>query len=198
MISLKRLSGEVIGEGTSFKEIAEQNKSNLRGANLDGAYLRGANLRGANLDGADLTGADLTGAYLRGANLRGANLTGADLRGANLGGAYLTGANLTGANLTGANLTSAQLPSPSVVLLANWGSLPDDITTEAMRYDAFFHEDPGAFDKWAAKGKCPYVSVSYTRACNFIERKELWKTGAPAISGYELMVRIFAATGVKR
>ncbi len=124
-MQLKRLSGEVIGEGTSFKEIAEQNKSNLtgaylrgadlRGANLDGADLRGANLTGADLRGANLDGADLWGAYLRGANLRGANLTGAylwgaDLTGANLRGAYLGGADLRGANLRGADLSECKLP----------------------------------------------------------------------------------------
>jgi len=96
---LKRLNGYVIGEGESFKEIAEKNKYNLRGADL----------RGANLGGANLRGADLWGAYLRGANLGRANLGRANLVGANLGGANLIGADLSVANLKGANLGRANL-----------------------------------------------------------------------------------------
>jgi len=92
-----RYIDEIIAEGETVKQIAMDNKTNLRGANLRGANLRGADLYGANLRGADLRGADLYGANLRGADLRGANLRGADLRGANLRGADLYGANLRGA-----------------------------------------------------------------------------------------------------
>ena len=74
---LKRLNGDLIGEGDFIREIAEKNKANLCGADLRGTNLRGANLCGADLWGADLRGADLWGADLCGADLRGTNLCGA-------------------------------------------------------------------------------------------------------------------------
>ena len=65
--ALRRLDGELIGEGASLREIAVAQRADLRRADLRGAFLGGA----------DLTDANLTGAYLTGANLRGANLRGA-------------------------------------------------------------------------------------------------------------------------
>ena len=59
---LKRINGDLIGEGESIKEIATNNKANLLGADLLGADLREADLRGANLRGADLQEANLRGA----------------------------------------------------------------------------------------------------------------------------------------
>jgi hypothetical protein len=62
MREIKRLSGEVIAQGDgSIRVLAEENKTNLRGADL-----RGANLGGADLEGAYLEGANLRGAYLEG------------------------------------------------------------------------------------------------------------------------------------
>ena len=46
---LKRLDGNVIGEGETMRLIAEANKVDLRGADLSGAYLSGADLSGAKL-----------------------------------------------------------------------------------------------------------------------------------------------------
>ena len=113
-MELKRVNGEIIGEGENLLDIIKENRAylrgadlidaDLRGANLIDAYLRGAYLRGADLIDADLRGADLIGAYLRGANLIGANLRGADLRGADLRDANLRGADLRGADLRGAYL----------------------------------------------------------------------------------------------
>jgi hypothetical protein len=104
-----RYTNEIIAEGETVKQIAINNKTNLRGADLRGANLYGANLYGADLYGADLYGADLRGANLYGADLRGADLYGADLYGADLRGADLYGADLYGANLRGANLYGADL-----------------------------------------------------------------------------------------
>jgi uncharacterized protein YjbI with pentapeptide repeats len=165
--------------------------ADLRGADLGGANLGGANLGGANLRGANLGGADLRGADLGGANLGGANLGGANLGGANLGGANLRGANLGGANLRGANLGGARLPSPTVVLLAAWGSLTPALTTALMRYDAVCHPDPAAFDRWAEGGACPYDGVHVERACNFSECRDLWSPG-PSERPYDLMVQVLA------
>jgi hypothetical protein len=186
--------------------------ANLAGANLAGANLAGANLAGANLAGANLYGAYLAGAYLARANLYGAYLAGANLAGAYLAGAYLAGAYLAGANLAGAylaradlaradlygayldgaNLDGATLPAPTVVLLASWGTLPDDLTRDLMRYDAACHPDPARFDAWAKGGSCPYDGVKVGRAAHFTERRSLWSPG-PSERPYDLMVRVLAA-----
>jgi hypothetical protein len=171
-------------------EQAAAAKANLYGANLTRANLDGANLDGANLDGANLDGANLYGANLYGANLYGANLTRANLYGANL-----YGANLTRANLYGANLTRANLPSPTMVLLASWGDLPEPLTRQAMAYDAACHPDPEAFARWAASptGKCPYDGAKVGRACNFREARKLWDPALPCPRPYDLMCAILEA-----
>jgi hypothetical protein len=152
------------------------NRANLIGANLSGADLSGADLRSANLSGADLSGADLSGAKLIGADLIGADLIGADL---------------SGANLIGANLSGADLPSPTVVLLASWGTVSDQLCADLMLFDSQCHPDPVAFDMWVSTGTCPYSGVKVQRAANFAEKKELWGQGQ-ASSIYDLMARVLA------
>jgi hypothetical protein len=137
------------------------NRANLIGANLSGADLSGADLRSANLSGADLSGADLSGADLRSANLSGADLSGADL------------------------------PSPTVVLLASWGTVSDQLCADLMLFDSQCHPDPVAFDMWVSTGTCPYSGVKVQRAANFAEKKELWGQGQ-ASSIYDLMARVLA------
>lgn len=89
-------------------------------------------------------------------------------------------ANLSGANLSGANLIDANLPSPTMVLLANWGDVPDDLTIALMRYDAECHPiGAKAFKNWVDTGECPYSSCSVQRAANFTEKKGLWSPGPP-------------------
>jgi hypothetical protein len=124
------------------------------------------------------------------ANLYYANLSGANLSYANLSYANFYNANLSDANISDANLLSATLPSPSEVLLANWGELSDDLTQKAMAYDAFFHQDPSSFDRWNETGECPYSDVKYQRACNFREKAELWDPTIPCPRGFDLMVEI--------
>jgi hypothetical protein len=175
---------------------ADLQGADLRGADLPGANLRGANLPGADLPGADLRGADLQGANLRGANLQRANLWGANLQRANLWGADLRGANLPGANLRGANLQRANLPAPTMLLLAYWGEVSKELTTELMRYDAFNHPEPQKFQQWADGGDCPYTNVRWQRAANFHEERELWIPGA-AKSALELVKALFVEKEVK-
>jgi hypothetical protein len=185
--------------------------ANLRGANLSDANLRGANLSYANLSDANLSGANLSGANLSGANLSGANLSGANLRGADLSGANLSYANLSyanlsdanlsyanlsdanlrGANLRGANLRGANLPAPTMVLLATWGEVSDQLCADLMLLDAAAHPDPEAFDKWAKGGSCPYKNVLVDRVANFREKTALWGKGV-ACRIYDLMVRVLA------
>ena len=141
------------------------------GANLRGASLRDANLRGANLCCADLCWADLRGANLRGANLRGASLRDANLR--------------------GANLRDANLPSPTMVMLASWGTVSDELCVDLMRFDTFCHNDPALFIRWANGGPCPYNNADFQRACNFKEDINLYTPG-PCKNIHELMMRILS------
>jgi hypothetical protein len=109
--------------------------------------------------------------------------------------ANLYGANLTRANLDGANLDGANLPSPTMVLLASWGDLPEPLTRQAMAYDAACHPDPEAFARWAASptGKCPYDGAKVGRACNFREARKLWDPALPCPRPYDLMCAILEA-----
>jgi len=140
---------------------------------------------------ANLYGADLYGANLRGANLHCANLHCANLHCANLHYADLYGANLHYANLHYADLYGANLPSPTIVLLAQWGECSESLTVELMRYDAYNHPDPHSFDRWAESGKCPFGSgCNVQRAANFQERRDLWPGWNPrkkVWSAYKLM-----------
>jgi hypothetical protein len=140
---------------------------------------------------ANLSGANLSGADLRSTNLSGATLSGADLSGADLSGADLSGANLIGADLIGAYLSGADLPSPTVVLLASWGTVSDQLCADLMLFDSQCHPDPVAFDMWVSTGTCPYSGVKVQRAANFAEKKELWGQGQ-ASSIYDLMARVLA------
>jgi len=168
--------------------------ADLTGANLRDATLRDADLTRADLRDADLSDANLTGATLTGANLTRADLRDADLSDANLTGATLTGADLSDANLTDATLTGANLPSPTMVLLASWGSLSPALTVDLMRYDAACHPDPARFDEWAVDddGRCPYDGTSVQRAANFAESRELWREhgNGPCPRPYDLMTRV--------
>ena len=160
--------------GADLRE-ADLREANLWGANLRGANLRGANLRGANLQGANLRGANLQRADLRWADLRGANLQGADLQRANLQRADLRGADLRWADLQGADL-----PAPTMILLADWGDLPDEITLALMRLDCSAHPvGKRAFDVWAGGGDYPYLDCRFQRVASFNEKSSLWSYGRP-------------------
>ena len=188
--TIRNMAGKILFEAAvdtvaAALVLALQQGANLRGANLPGADLDGAGLDGADLDGADLYGADLDGANLRGANLRGANLYGANLRGANLYGADLRGADLDGADLDGANL-----PSPTMILMASWGSVSDLLCRDLMNFDAACHPNPLKFEAWAKGGECPYQGEKVQRAAIFSENRLLWDATAPMCRPYDLMVRL--------
>jgi len=178
---------------------ADLQGADLRGANLQGADLRKAYLRRAYLQGAYLQGAYLQRAYLRGANLQGADLRKAYLRGADLRKAYLRGADLQEAglqeadlqraDLRGADLRGVDLPSPTIVLLAFWGEVSDELCQNLMQYDAWFHQNPEAFENWAINDECPYNDALYQRSANFEEKKHLFKPGIPP-RGFDLMIQV--------
>jgi len=195
------LSGAILRWADLSK--ADLSKADFSGATLRGAILRRAILNGANLRGADLSKADFSGATLRGAILRWADLSGAsfswaDLSGAIFSGADLSeaifsGANLSGADLNGANLRGAGLPAPTMVLLAYWGDLPNELCQRAMAYDAACHPDPEAFTLWAETGTCPYSGTKFERACFFNESRKLWDPTVPAPRPWDLMVDLIRA-----
>jgi len=171
---------------------ADLRSADLCNANLRGAYLCGANLCGADLCGANLRNANLCGAYLCGADLCGADLCGANLRNANLCGAYLSDANLYGADLCGANLRNANLPSPTMMLLAHWEIVSDNLCAALMHYDAENHPDPSKFDDWINGGHCPYNDIKIQRCANFTERRKLWKplSESKRYTAYQLMTML--------
>ena len=84
---------------------------------------------------------------------------------------------------------SADLPSPTMVLLAIWGELSEQLTADLMLFDASAHPDQAAFQRWADGGPCPYEGIKVQRAANFKESKKLWGTGKPDTI-YNLMVRV--------
>ena len=113
-------------------------------------------------------------------NLEDCDLQEIDLSGADLSGAYLSRADLSGANL----------PSPTGMLLAQWGELSDNLTIQAMAFDANCHNDPLAFDVWKKTGICPYQNSKFQRACNFREKRKLWDSSFNVPRIWDLMVAI--------
>ena len=126
---------------------------------------------------------------------QGADLWSADLRSATCG-ARTCGRGPVGREPTGAaylpvrsaNLYGADL-SPTMVLLAIWGELSEQLTADLMLFDASAHPDQAAFQRWADGGPCPYEGIKVQRAANFKESKKLWGTGKPDTI-YNLMVRV--------
>ena len=130
-------------------------------------------------------------ADLQEADLRGADLQVADLRGAYLQGAYLRGVNLRGAYLQEAKFNKLTLwPTPTMLLLAYWGEISEDLCLQLMRYDAWCHGDSSKFDAWAAGGECPYSNYKFERAANFSQKEILWSPG-PSLDPIELVNRLF-------
>jgi len=154
--------------------------------------LRGANLQNWYLAGTSLVGANFAGANLRGAVIRSCDLRNVDFEEANLKGAVLTYSMLGNSYFNKANLRGAQLPSPTMVLLAYWGELSDQLTADLMLWDSLNHPDPSSFDKWANGGDCPYmVQKEVSRAANFKEKAYLWGKGKEC-KPYDLMKRVLA------
>ena len=122
-----------------------------------------------------------------------------DLYGASLDGARLDGASLVRARLDGASLVHAKLPSPTVVLLACWGEVPEQLCADLMEYDCWNHGDRAAFDDFAMGGRCPYSDHLEERAARFHESGEIWKKGIGKLcSPRDLMLRLFAEKNIKR
>lgn len=110
--------------------------------------------------------------------------------------ANLAGANLVGANLAGAYYDSrTRWPAISIVLLASWGEVSNELTRDLMRYDAAMHPDPSAFDQWVKGGACPLNEILVGRAASFVEKRHLWSPGP--VKPYGLFERLLAEKLVK-
>lgn len=106
------------------------------------------------------------------------------LRGADLRGAYLYDADLRGA-----------MYCVSMLLMVNWGELPNNLVLELMRHDA---ESCGnkAMNQWAKGGECPF-SDKLQRDFIFRENKDLWKPGKPKLRGARLLAALAEAKKIK-
>ena len=104
---------------------------------------------------------------------------------------------MSGSNLSGSNLSEQ---SPTSLLLAAWGEVPDDLCRDLMRYDAANHPRPESFNTWAAGGACPYTGCKWGRSANFFQKTSLWSPDlllSPPKSALELAERLIAAKCVK-
>ena len=121
-----------------------------------------------------------------------ADLRGSDLRGSNLRGSDLRGSDLRGSDLRWSNLSGSNLPAPTVVLLATWEDVSEQLCADLMLFDSTNHPSPEAFEAWAHdNGNCPYSGVHVQRAANFNEDEELWGKGVYC-RPYDLMARVLA------
>ena len=123
------------------------------------------------------------------ANLRQADLRGADLR----------GADLRGADLQGAKIRFYLFPSIRLLSSIFLRDLPDNLTLELMRRDAYAHPKPELFDKWAKttddNNECPYRNEE--TFWQFKPKKELWRKGEPQMADRDLIIEICKSQGWK-
>ncbi len=190
--------------------------ANLRGIDLSGVDLRDANLCYAdlafanlsdaklcnvNLSNADLSNANLINTDLSGTSLNCSNLFNSNLCSANLSGANLSLATLNYAKLDGTNLSDAKLPTVTMMLMARWNKVSDKLCLKLMQYDADCHGNIEAFDNWAKNSnECPMINQPFIRACNFIEKSDLWcrrTENEVAPTPYELLMQLFKEKNIK-
>ena len=129
------------------------------------------------------------------ANLEGANLQGANLQGANLEGANLEGANLWGAKLWGAKIEFHKFPSIRLLSSIPLHCLPDNLSVELMRRDAWAHPYPERFDEWAKGGSCPYQDEE--AFWHLEPKREFWRKGKPQMRDSDLILAICKSQGWK-
>ena len=111
--------------------------------------------------------------------------------------ADLREANLRDADLSGAKYNAETMwPAPSMVLLARWGEVSDQLCADLMAHDAANHPEPKVFDIWAKGGPCPYTGINVQRVANFQEKKELWGKGI-AHHALPLMARLLQEKCIK-
>lgn len=159
--------------------------SSFKFAKLDGCKILNSTLLESNFAYATMTNAVLKTCDFHSSNLSNANLSDSDLENSDLWNCVFNGTYLTNCNLKG-----VRIGSPTMILLANWGELSDELTTLAMAYDASCHQDKKSFEDWSKWGSCPYKTTNYDRACKFVESRQLWNSEIKVPGAFELMIKI--------
>ncbi len=209
----------------SIRRLAEKNKTNLNWSNLKGkdlidgdfnygnlsySDLRNTNLSYSDLSHSDLSDSNLSHSNLSHSNLSHSNLSYSDLSNCDLSSCDLSCSNLSYSDLSecyllGCNLNFSTLRAtkiqfynfPSIRLLSSiyLYNLPDDLTLELMRRDAYAHPHPELFNEWAKGGECPYISEE--RFWMFERKREIWRKGKPQMTDRELILAICRSQGWK-
>lgn len=163
------------------------------------------------LSNVDLDGMDFHNRYLADANFRGSILSHTNFRNSIVAHACFRYANLTSADFQSASVRytdfylttldkvdfrGAHLPAPTVILLAEWMDISDQLTADLMVWDSLNHPNPKAFRNWAKGGSCPYNNVHVERAARFSEKRSLWGKGKRR-TPYELMMALFKEKKIK-
>lgn len=197
---------------------ADLHKTPLQGANLN---LEDPGLQDASLERLDLQETHFGHTRLHRVDFNYSNLTNANFDHAELAYVDFSDAILTGTSFFRTIMSHLRLSDvkgfvfdnfPSITLLAtiNLERLPDDLTLELMRRDAYAHPYPGRFAKWAKKeangdddddddyddeygGSCPYQNEM--EFWNFRQHPKLWKRGNPTMKDRDLIVSICRAKG---
>ncbi|MHA2333212.1 MAG: pentapeptide repeat-containing protein [Candidatus Hodarchaeales archaeon] len=141
---------------------------------------------------ANLAYADFLRTTIQRADFYGANLYKTTFFKTDLEGGSFIGANLYKTRFRHTNLKGVLLPSPSMVLLADWGKLSNETTLALMRLDAANHpEGEEIFNEWAEGGDCPYTASYSDRMAIFQEDSTLWEPGPPP-TVYEAMCMVLS------
>lgn len=150
-----------------------------KGADFSWALLGGASFIACSLHDAlffdaSASGSIFDGSYLSRSNLCGASLMSASLKNCCLRDANISGSNLLRADLGGADLRGARLPSPTMMLLANWGSVSASLCARLMRFDMKNHPDVCRFYSWAEGGPCSMRGARVGRGAVFYENRNVF------------------------
>jgi hypothetical protein len=81
------------------------------------------------------------------------------------------------------------------VLQAYWNDLPDHLITELMKWDAHATPSPSKFMDWKKGGSCP--ANQHLRIFHFQEKRELFRSGKPTMTLWELWEAIAKAMDIK-
>lgn len=124
------------------------------------------------------------------------------LRNASFRGSIFTSCNLAHCDFTNTilkniNFIDCWLPSPTMLLLANWEAVSEELTVDLMNYDAACHPNPRRFAIWAGKGTilservCPYSGYQIHRACTFSQNPKSYNPKRELQRPIDLLTRLF-------
>lgn len=84
------------------------------------------------------------------------------------------------------------------IFLADWGKLPDELTSLCMAFDAQNHPEPDKFDYWANYGSCPYNNSPVNRMISFVQERYLWRPELllTPINVFELINKLFKVKNI--